>query len=117
MGQGSHGCALEDFFCEAAPNLTKRFTLLTLKELLEARLQKPTDLSKWLGHNEPVRKNVVAMKEDSLASMSLDDLRLKEVVKGVSVDDLRALWAAVDTDGSGEITVADWTLSLYRILT
>mmetsp|Transcript_44544 Transcript_44544/g.80042 ORF Transcript_44544/g.80042 Transcript_44544/m.80042 type:complete len:1940 (+) Transcript_44544:73-5892(+) len=37
------------------------------------------------------------------------------VAKGVSVEDVRALWAEVDADGSGMISAKEWWLGTYRI--
>jgi Ca2+-binding EF-hand superfamily protein len=37
------------------------------------------------------------------------------VVKGVSHDDLLGLWGAVDANGSGEVTAAEWYVRLYRL--
>jgi len=39
----------------------------------------------------------------------------EELLPGLSRDDLRALWAIVDADGSGEATSKEWTLCLYRL--
>eukprot|EP00930_Biecheleria_cincta_P005672 TRINITY_DN1065_c0_g2_i2.p1 TRINITY_DN1065_c0_g2~~TRINITY_DN1065_c0_g2_i2.p1 ORF type:complete len:506 (-),score=81.15 TRINITY_DN1065_c0_g2_i2:35-1354(-) len=37
------------------------------------------------------------------------------VIKGVSHDDLYALWCRVDASGSGQVTHKEWTLSIYRL--
>merc|ERR1712063_49743 len=37
------------------------------------------------------------------------------LVRGVTRGDLKALWAIVDVDKSGEVTAAEWHLCLYRL--
>lgn len=39
----------------------------------------------------------------------------EEVVKGVTRDDLHALWATVDENGSGDVTAKEWHLGMYRV--
>jgi len=82
----------DNFFNEADSRRSKRLSLPELQELLEKRLRSPLE-----------------KKDDDFIK------GVKDVVKGVSQDDLRALWANVDIDGSGEITSDEWKLALYRI--
>merc|ERR1712072_558768 len=57
---------------------------------------------------------------DELSKVLIERLRHKtctedEIVKGVTRDDLIALWNVADADRSSEVTAKEWALCLYRI--
>jgi len=100
----------DNFFEEVATNTHhKRLALPNLKDGLQKRLRLPSELRKGLGSTKSsVESQSLTL---GLGSVSEDDV----VIKGVSADDLRALWCRVDVDGSGEVSAGEWKLALYKI--
>lgn len=82
---------------------------------LDASLRKSLGTSQAPKFNvgESLQSISIATTSTAPTSGTFDDS--EQVAKGVTRADLRALWAAVDSDGSGEITITGWQLALYRL--
>lgn len=105
----------EEFFHEATlvkRGRNSRLVLTELQRLLHDRLGGHT------GHRKletlPTTSDSTLQEMPTPTTTSEEWRGSDDIVKGVSLDDLRALWTKVDADGSGEMSIEEWTLGLYR---
>jgi hypothetical protein len=121
VGNGSNW-AWDKFFEEADSDGNRMLNFWELEQQLTSKLQKlhTRDLSDGSKFDKKSTKGggwqkaVVANPTTSGVPESLPST-VKTIIKGVTRDDLYALWETVDADHSGEVSCEEWHLSLYRL--